>query len=375
MSEFEFQDVAGVSFSDLFGSEEGEISMEPVGAFLNQASEFASETAKVSPNELVRVVHNNRVTWMTQQQAADFLKQSENPDVRRDVERALKGELKFVRRELEVMLAVALYTFEKCKNAKAIDKDAIERIKPGLNRRKAEIGEGIAQSSESEAIVESKRRRNPLLGEYEKMMGEFLTEKSQGNMQRAMELAQQLNEKKKYYLLLTRSIEPDIRSIYYHRLNLQKTKKRILTTQNELCSSRKDTLEFELDELKNNLSDVREHVGDAEEEGLDTAQSSIKRESLYDGNEELIQDELNLKNNELNALNKEGAIIEKQEREVDSVINTISEHVLQEADSKPNVQEAMKKEAMKMRPSKGHQSSVAKQKSTGSGMHVSRKRR
>lgn len=366
MAEFDFSSMAGVSFSELFGSEDGEISMARVEAFLDQVVEFASETAKISPNELVRVVHGGKVMWMTQQQAADFLEESSSrQEVRRDVERALKGELKYIRRELEVLLAVAMYTFKKCTEAQLISQESIERIEPGLRRRSNEISEVISQTSESEMVVENKRKRNPQLGEYEKLMGEFLNEKSKGNMQRATELAKELNLKKKTYVLLTRSIEPDVRTIYYHRLNLQKTKKRILGTQNELCSSRQESLKVELTELQMNMKKVQMKMQHAADEGHDTALGAMRKEQLY------TEEKLKTKNTELSALAEESSIIEKQEQDVDAVISTISESVLQETDAKFNVQDALKKDAMKTMKKPAPKSAPAP-KQRGSGMHVRR---
>ncbi len=364
MAEFDFSEMAGVSFSDLFGSEDGEISMARVEKFLDQVVDFASDNAKTSPNELVRVVHDGRVMWMSQEQASDYLAQSSKADVRRDVERALKGELGFIRRELEILLAVAMYTFKKCVEAQTISKKAAERIEPGLKRRSQEVSDGISETSESEMVVEDKRKRNPLLGEYERLMGEFLNEKSKGNMEQATALAKELNEKKKNYVLLTRSIEPDVRTIYYHRLNLQKSKKRILTTQNELCSSRKDTLQLELNELQHNMKKVQSQIQNAEEEGQDTAFMALQKEQLY------AEEKLSEKSSEMGALNEESSIIEKQERDVDSVIQTISENVLGETDAKVDVQAAMKKDTMKMK--KPVKKTAAPVKKKGSGMHARR---
>jgi len=369
MSEFDFQQAAGVSFQDFFGASGGEVSMERVEAFLNKVVEIAAEQAHLNPNALVRVVHGERVTWMTQEQAADFLKEgSEDSNIRKDVENALKGQLKQVRQELEILLAIAQYTLEQFKKNQAIPPDEIKRFEPGLQRRQYEIREGVSQTAESEAMVEEKRRRNPIIADFESTMGEFLREKSRGNMQRAAELARTLSEKKRQYVLITRAIEPDVRTIYYHRLNLQKTKKRLLHTQNELCSSRKDTLVIELNDLKSKLTSVRRQTQEAEFEGQDTAAATIDRQDLYD--EGSVKRDINDRVTELESLKKETAILDRQEASVDAVISTISEQVLGDTDIKVDVKEQIKKETMKSKPKTPQPQAEAKPKGKSHGMFI-----
>ncbi|MGC9327987.1 MAG: hypothetical protein ACP5I1_10165, partial [Candidatus Hinthialibacter sp.] len=247
MHDFNIQRPARVSIQELFGSSGENISMERVEAVFSKMIQIASEKAQTHPHSLVRVVHGNRVAWMTRQQAADYLnKSSQNASLRDDVEKALKGELKHIRRELELLLVIAQYTLEQFRKNQQISLEAVQRIEPGLQRRQNEISQDVSRAAESEAIVEKARRRNPIIAEFETMMGEFLQEKSKGNLQQAKEIARRLSEKKTQYVLATRAIEPEVRTIYYHRLNLQKTKKRLLHTQNEMCSSRQDSLLIEL---------------------------------------------------------------------------------------------------------------------------------
>lgn len=372
MSMHSNQFIAGVSFSEIFGEEEGSISLSRVEAFLNQVVRVASENADASPNQLVRVVHGNKITWMTQKQAAEFLEAENNPDIQRDVERALKGELKYIRQELEILLALALYTFRQFKETNAISQEDINRIEPSLRRRKQEINEGIIQTSETEALMREKRRRNPLLDEYEQIMGEFLNHRYTGDQRRAKELASKLSQKKKQYLLLARAIEPDVRTIYYQRLNLQKTKKRILNTQNELCASRKDALMIEMTDLNHSLEDIRREFIEAEQRGLGTAAGAIDHINQYDLT--LKENELTNKAKELQALNQESAIIEKHEREVDGVIQHITENVLQDTEVKVNVKDTFKAPP-KVIPVKKEEVPVDPEELKRSGMHIGKMKR
>ena len=375
MSGVDIQNTTGLSFQDFFGPNgDAEISMERVEAFLNKVVEIAAQQAEVNPCALVRVVHGGRVTWMTQEQASEFLRDtSDKVDIRRDVENALKGQLQHIRQELEILLAIAQYTLDHFRKNEAIPPDEIKRFEPGLQRRQYEIREGVSQSAESEALVDEKRRRNPVIAEFEDLMGKFLREKSKGNMEQATVFARSLSDKKKQYILVTRAIEPDVRTIYYHRLNLQKTKKRLLHTQNELCSSRKDSLVIELNELKSQLASVKQDTQEAEYAGQDTAAATIDRQDLYDeGN---VKKEISEKVTELESLKKETDILDKQEASVDAVISTISEQVLGDADTKVDIKAQLQRESMKAKPKAAQQqtSGDGQTKSKSHGMHVRRK--
>ncbi len=376
MSELDTNQVTGISFQHLFGDSGGELSMERVEAFLNKVVEIASEQAKVNPNALVRVVHDNRITWMTQEQASEFLKStSESATLRQDIEAALKGKLIHIRQELEILLALARYTFDKFKTHELIPAEQIQRLEPSLQRRACEIKDGVSQTAESESLVEEKRRRNPIIGQFEEMMGRFLQAKSQGNLQEAAQLAKSLEASKKHYVLFTRSLEPDIRTIYYHRLNLQKTKKRLLQTQNQLCYTRKDSLVLELNELKKNILSVKQQTQQAELDGQGSAETAIRRQDIFNLNQ--MKQDLSNKVCEYETLKKESEIIERQESSVDAVIQTISESVLGETDTKIDVQAKLKQEQMKSvaKPAaKPATPADAAEKKKGLGMHVRVKR-
>ena len=346
MDNMDSSKIAGISFTDIFGEDSSSISMEKVDAFFRKAIDYTASANKISPNQLVRVVHGKKVMWMTQQQASLYLKDDgESGEMQKDVEKAIRGNLKYIRQELEILLALALYSFSHYKQLNSISPKDIDRIGPSLQRRQSEINEGISQTIEGEAILDSKRRKNPLLGEYEEMMGAFINAKNKGDQASAMQLARQLAEKKKYYLLLARGIEPDIRTIYYHRLNLQKTKKRILSTQGELCSSRLDTLRLEITEIRQNLNSIKDQIRAAEESGQDSAALTIQKLKNYDLSD--TEKVLNEKSVEMLAMKTESKIIEKQEAEVDSVIQNIQENVLGETDTKINVTELTKAAAAK----------------------------
>ncbi len=371
MNDFDLSTIPGISFKDLMGGEDGAFSMDNVELFLDKVMSAISDRVQINPNQLVRVMHKGKVVWMTQEQAVNYLDQGESGSLAGDVQVALKADLKVIRQELEILLALATYTVKKYKDQEAISPEEIARIEPSLKRRQSEISDGVNQTAQSESMLNEKRRRNPLLDEYEQMMGEFLSEKAKGNMDEALRLARILAEKKKKYILLSRAIEPDIRTIQYHRLNLQKTKKRILNTQNNICATRMESLQIELNDLQASISQVKSDVASAEEEGMDAASAEISKQRIYDV--ESAQKEIEEKATELNSLEKESSILDRQEKEVDSVISHIAENILGEVDSKVDMEGIKaKQEAKQMSTPKSEAQTQSTQKKKSSGMHVRR---
>ncbi len=361
-----------IDFSKLM-DHEGKVSMSRVEAFLDQLVALAAEQAELAPNQLVRIVHGKKVTWMTQKQAVEYLEEAKDENLLQDVEQALRGDLKIVRQELEILLAIAFYTLKQFKENQAISQKDINRLEPSFQRRQKEMSECFTNTAEAEALMYEKRRKNPLLDEYEELMGQFLEEKRQGNMAKAMNLANHLKEKKKHYLLLSRAIEPDVQTIYYHRMTLQKTKKRIINSQNQLCQSRKDSLQFEIGELQDNLNAIKQNLELAQEEGFESATSQIEHNKLYEMDEH--ESKIQEKSGELQALNAESDILQHQEQQVDSVINHIAENVLQEGETKVNLNSIKKTSSkIKSKPSQNSDSQTEQVSSAKrSGMHFRRK--
>ncbi len=343
--------LSSIDFSELFKEGQDHLSIERVQAFLDKSINAAAKSSNTSPNHLVRVVHGRKVLWMTQEQANKLLAEpNTNGDtLKHNVEQALRGNIHYLRQELEILLALAYYTYQQYSTFKAVSKNSLEHIPSNLERRKQGIHEGVSETTEAEQILEQKRAQNPLLDEYEAIMADFLNVKSKGDLEKAKILAKQLNEKKQKYVLLTRALEPDVRTIYYHRLNLQKTKKRILSTQNELLASRMDDLIFKIKEMKKNLEEIQEGMKEREEQSADSITLSVdeldETQSSKNTKHDLHQMKKNLidKSSELRAVNQESSLVKRHEDQVDKVIQHVSENVLQEQEIKATPKSTAKK--------------------------------
>jgi len=319
----------GIDFSEFFDSEEETISQEKIQNLLDQVMAIASEQARLSPQELVRVMHGGRITWMTRQQAAEFLKQTINEDTREAVEQALRGKLGPIRRELEILLAIARYTLHQYKKTRALPPEEVQRLEPALQHRERELRDDLAQTGEYELRLEQKRQAYPFLGQYERLATQLQEEQAKGNLQRARELAKELALKKKLYFLACRSLEPERHALNIQRLNLQKTKKKLIGAQTEICASRQNVLRGELEQLQQQLHSLQGPLPSSfPRENVRKASSAASPGGM---NLDEIQHQITQRQNQLAALQQEGEVLQFQERQMDSLIQTITEQVKQES--------------------------------------------
>ncbi len=327
-------DAPDLGFDDVFGADsDADLSIQRYEEFWERARPETAQKKGVNPNQLVRFVHNRKVHWITQDEANTYLQLANDEDkrenaVKKEIKRALRGETKSVGDELSVLLAISSSILNRYKREDAIPESEIRRIEPTLHRRFQEVKNNVDCLNEVEDVILNKRKKEPIFDEYENMLGEMMNLKRQGKIQEAARLAGELEGKKRQYLILSRSIEPDVYTNYYYRMELEKCKKRILTIQKYLTSQRENSLEEEIKELRSGLQELRQEHD--EEEGLiargvttDLGQYEDRIEKMEEMEEKLKDDEA-----EMESIEKESKILVSQIENADDVISYISEEVL-----------------------------------------------
>ena len=334
-------DFAALSLENLLPKDGAEVSLDTLYTSLERLVTQEAAKRNTNPNELVRVVNNGKVTWITAQQAQLYLKAdsdgNEKETLRNNVERALKGEARLLHQELRVLLAITSGTFENLSGQGLIDEKEAERIRPSIRRRESEIGDTFSELYDVENRISMARERQPLIGEYETRMGQLLNFQQEGKMDQARELAQQLAMDKRKYILLSRSMEPDVNTAYFHRLNAQKTRKKTLNLQQTLCMKKEGAIGLRIDNLQSKVQTIEQQLAQAEEtQATDAAQAEI----LHKAKEELVKtdQEIQQANNLLVAVQGETKILKKQEKETDGVIQHIATNVLKDQELTVDVQ-------------------------------------
>lgn len=352
------EESSGLNFEEIFGAEQGDISIEKLEEMLEKA--LAAEASKndVNPNSLVRIVHDGEVIWVTSAQAAEFLQEDsasgDEASLKKNVERALKGDRKLLRQELRLLLAMARTTFERYREGEKINAKIAERTALALDRRESEINTTFHELDQVETKIEGYRQKQPVIAKYEEQMGELLNAQQEGDLDKARTLAGQLVENKRQYVLLSRALQPDVNESYFNRLEGQKTKKKILGTQQVMVSGRGENLKVELKQIQGRYKELG------------------SKQKSDEGNTEQIQEEMEQtkqafdeRAHELKAVQQESKVIARQEAETDAVVSHIAENVLGDTELAVDMDKQKQQMAQKKSPAKASAAAPPKKKSIG----------
>lgn len=346
-------------FESVFGEDkESDLSLDRLEVSWEEARPVEAERKGVDPNQLIRFVYDGKVHWITHEEATTFLQIADDQNkrqnaIKREIKRALRGEKQALADELSVMLAVSTSTVGRYKEEGSISASDIQMdLKPALQRRSQEVETLIDCLEETEQTIAQKRKQAPIFDEYEKMLGEMMNLSRGGKKAEAAELARKLHVKKREYVITSRAIEPDVYTSYYYRLELQKTKRRILTLQRQLSQQRAKALEKETGELEEELTQRK-----AEREAQDAlvargvTLSEEETEQYARNVEEIdkIQEKIVGKEMERESLEKETEVLQTQIENADKVITYITEEVL----TKSGVEDAVDERVRMMNAKRG----------------------
>jgi len=320
-----------------------EVSLGELYKALDRLVNTAVSKRNINPNELVRVVDNGKVSWITARQAQRYLESDaqSGDGLREKVERALKGDARILHQELRVLLAIAAGTFENLNDEGLIDEKEEERIRLSIRRRESEISDTFTQLYEVEGRISAARARQPLIAEYENRMGQLLNLQSQGKMDEARELARYLAMEKKKYVLMSHAIEPDVYTAYFHRLNAQKTRKKTLNLQQNLCQKKEGAIGLRIDQLHARMETIENRINLAD---TTTATDPTQAEIALRAKEELLlaNHEIKQASDQLAAVQTETQVLVKQEKEAQMVIEHIATNVLKDQELAIDVESQVK---------------------------------
>ena len=277
---------------------------------------------KTSPNDLIRVVQDGQVVWMTAEEAEQLLAPVEDGEenrLRSHVESALKGETGILTLELKVMVAMGMATLDRYEEQKSIEANEVKRVRPRFIQLGRRVNATAAELREIEERIQEHRRENPIFDEFEGKMGQLLNLQRAGRSEEAAQIARQVAALRGKYLVLSRGLAANMNMIYDHRLDLQKTKKGILSTQRYVSAQREGTLKEQIEEHEKRLNYLCR--GRSLEEALHGEKGNEISESALT---------LQTAESELRAVSTGLKVIELQEKEVEAVISHIAEHVLKE---------------------------------------------
>ncbi len=347
-TDLEDSSASEASFDSIFGGEDQKyLTLDRFDDYWERTRPLEADRKGVDPNKLVRFVLNGKVNWITQDEASLYLQISDDTDkrqtaVKKEIKRAMRGEFKSLSDELSVLLAISASTLGRYKEEQAIPEEEIRRIEPTLQRRFQEVEQLTSAMREIEKTIEAKRKREPIFEEYESKLGRMMNLQRQGKTTEAANLAQELAAKKRQYVIMSRALEPDIYTSYYYRMELQKTKKRVLNVQKYLSAQREDSLENEIRHLKQELHDLKS--AKEQEDDLKARGVTVDTDEYENRVEKIDKTEKKIEkgSSELSAIEKETKLIATQIENVDDVIAYINDEVLKDSGYEDSIEDQVR---------------------------------
>jgi hypothetical protein len=323
-----------LSFDDIFGGNPEDISLAKLEGFLEKVVTDSFQQSQSNPNELVRVVDNGAVTWMTAEEADSYLQPSddENEHIKQCIHNALRGDRRILEQEIKVLFILAHNTLQQYRDKKLIPEGEVQRTEPNLVRLGRQVNFQLGSLKTIDDRMNLVRINEPILDAFENKMGELLNLQKTGKHNEAAHIAKDLAGMKHKYVRLSRGLESDMNESSSIRVDLQRDKKSILSTHRYLVAQREGVLQEETHDLRNNIENMKTLLKSADSEKKITYELSLSDKSI----------QLDVREKELVVVKKEQSILKKKEEETTSVIAHLEELFSQRQPKapEPNKQDA-----------------------------------
>ncbi len=305
-----------VSFDEIFGSSPEEITPDRLNRFLDEILDDVHKKTNRSPDELVRIVERGRVSWMTTAEAEKVLQENESEQqesLKKSIQYAMRGDSHVLEQEIRILFMLAAGSLKKYQAQRLIPQEEIDRAEPQLIRIGRQINFQLNELRAVEQRIQEVRSKNPILERFEHGMGKLINFQKQGNTHEATKLAMELSSLKKKYVLISKGLTGDINLSYKNRMEVQRSKKSVLSWQRYLYAQREGVLHSELQASKKTIENIKFLLAKEEGEKKDYYQNELQDsvEKAGQGQKELL------------AVQKGQAILKKQEDETDAVIEHI----------------------------------------------------
>ncbi|RJP23041.1 MAG: hypothetical protein C4527_20875 [Candidatus Omnitrophota bacterium] len=261
--------LSGKSFKDLILLKDGKLDLSRFDALMRGVLEESIKSSNVPPHQLVRVIRDGRVIWMTVEQArnmVDYHRHHSIADtsatVANAIEMAINGDINYLEDEMLILMCLA-----ESGNSKNDD------VMAKFTRRKQEVFRLVNEIRDSESELQRRKRETNIVSDFEEKMGLMLQARHKGQEQRAIQLAQELRVDKKKYLLFARSLGPDIQKIRQLRGELVRTKEKVLGHIMEGVGAEANSLSLSIDSLKQNMDQL--------EKAFNQSAESMKVDNKY----------------------------------------------------------------------------------------------
>ncbi len=232
---------------------------------LNQEDEAAKRN--IPPKRLVKAFINGKVHWLTDQEAQGLLARLEDPSgsdraFKASLERALHGESQALADEVRVVISLTIQSLHESADEESLSPEDLKRFTTALRRHFNDAEAVIEELFSAEKELQQRMGEDPIIVNYERGMAALLELQKQGREEEAAKLAQELQKVKQKYLLRTRPLEPLKYTISFYRMDLQKTKSKVMVIHLEINTARDAGLHSQLTNLQERLGKAKDHPWD-----------------------------------------------------------------------------------------------------------------
>jgi hypothetical protein len=313
-----------ISFDDLFGSSPEDISIDKLEDVINGVMADTFRTSNHDPCELVRVVEQGKIQWLTVEEADALLKnKSDDPKnhLQRALQNAMRNDARSLAQEMRILIALAHGTLERYRKENAIPENEIQRTEPVILRIGRQALFIINQLREIELKIQQVRAKNTILADFEKKVSELLHVQKQGEQDKALELAKEVAMMKTKYVRITRGLSSDTQEAYSLRLEVQNQKKTILSSHRYLAAQREGALQEELQDKRRTIQNLKAVLAKTAEGEKDRYQSALHEHEI--GATKSVK--------ELQVVQKEQQVLEQQEKETETIITHVRTNLQKKA--------------------------------------------
>lgn len=307
-----------ISFEDLFGGSPDNVSVEQLETLLDEVVSNAPPQNGNAKRQLVRVVENGIVRWMTADEAeahVQSLEAGQDESLKRSIQFALRGDSRVLAMEMQVLLTLARGTLNNYRDNSLIPEAEVQRTEPQLTRISRSLIYTLGELREVEVRIEDTRKKNPIMDEFEAKMAELLDMQRGGRTSEALPLAKELAGMKPRYVRISKIVHSETNSGYQFRLDIQHKKKSVLSWHRYLAAQREGVLQEESQEIRKKIDNLKAVLQRAVEAKIETYKTQLsQRETQFDDNQK-----------ELSAVKQEIAYLNHKEKEASGVIGQMQD--------------------------------------------------
>lgn len=313
-------DTPSISFEDLFGVSAADVTLDQLDSLLEECSRKSSDSLNQPENELVKVVDQGVVRWLTAEQAREALsaaKDAKDDSLKQSLQFALKGDARLLAMESQVLFVLAQSALRRYEKDQLIPKEEIQRAEPNFARLGRAVTYTLAELRGIERRIDETRKRNPLIGAFELKMSQLLTYQKDGRADQALELARELASMKQKYVMLSRGMQSDVNEARLQRLEVQRNKKSVLSWHRYLAAQREGVLLEENAQIKKSIENMRAVL----------SRTVIEKQEKFAHQMQFRNNQLIRNESELTAVQQEIEHLKRKENEAASVIEHLETQI------------------------------------------------